>query len=198
MSYDYDLRAPLLRRGPRRRSLKPQITKDDIERCFDEWDSLPFQHALEQGLLDRAWQLLFDSAEQVLCYQSPEAIPRSADWQPVLPTCTVAGKRPERSAGLRALLKLQGRLLVAAQRPQDVALLSRITRSVRAVRQLVPELPFFDVIDDALLQQVKALVETYVQQEGAAAKARWRDRTHTDGSTAPRFVKRRADQVIAP
>ena len=54
--------------------------------------------------------------------------------------------RPERSPGLRALLKFQARIRVGVSRPHDVPLWQSIRRSLARVRAAVPELPYFQVI----------------------------------------------------
>ena len=81
------------------------------------------------------------------------------------------------------------------RRPGDQPLRNRIMRSLRGVRALVPELAYFRQVDQQMTTAVETLVNTYVQQEAAAAKKAWRRQTQDDIGTARAYVKRRADAV---
>ena len=97
-------------------------------------------------------------AEDLLCEADPAAVPRSAHWMPVTPSARPTGKRLERSAGLRALLKLLSRLQMGMHRPFDTPLWNRTVKSLAHVRRLVPELPSIRQADAASVAQVEALV----------------------------------------
>ena len=155
-----------------------------------------FYDALRTGDLDRAWQLLSDCAENALCVAGTSGTPRASAWDPSPPMLSRGGKSPERSASLRALLRLFSRVQVCLQRPFDVFLRDRIFRSLRGVRKLVPELPFANLIDDAFRQALQDLVDQYVQQENEAGRQRWRLRTRGNQGAARAYIKRRADQVL--
>ena len=115
---------------------------------------------------------------------------------PSSPSLRRSGKSPERSAGLRALLRLSSRVQVYLQRPFDVFLRVRIFRSLRGVRKLVPELPFTHLIDGAFHRALQDLVCQYVRQENEAGKQRWRLRIRDNECAARTYIKRRADQAL--
>ena len=194
-SYGFDFAAPRLKRGPRRRQLRDDLDTATLATAFDSWDQGPFLQAVEGGAIDKAWGLLSDVAESLLCQDDPQALPRSLEWLPTEPQIARPGKSPIRSPGLRALLKLVERLRVAMRRPGDQPLRNRIMRSLRGVRALVPELAYFRQVDQQMTTAVETLVNTYVQQEAAAAKKAWRRQTQDDIGTARAYVKRRADAV---
>ena len=194
-SYGFDFAAPRLKRGPRRRQLRDDLDTATLATAFDSWDQGPFLQAVESGAIDKAWGLLSDVAESLLCKDDPQALPRSSEWLPTEPQIARPGKSPIRSPGLRALLKLVERLRVAMRRPGDQPLRNRIMRSLRGVRALVPELAYFRQVDQQMTTAVETLVNTYVQQEAAAAKKAWRRQTHDDIGMARAYVKRRADAV---
>ena len=194
-SYGFDFAAPRLKRGPRRRQLRDDLDTATLATAFDSWDQGPFLQAVEGGAIDKAWGLLSDVAESLLCQDDPQALPRSSEWLPTEPQIARPGKSPIRSPGLRALLKLVERLRVAMRRPGDQPLRNRIMRSLRGVRALVPELAYFRQVDQQMTTAVETLVHTYVQQEAAAAKKAWRRQTQDDIGTARAYVKRRADAV---
>ena len=117
VSYTYDLSAPKLRRGPRRRLLQDALDPEVIAAEFANWDQGPFDEAIRAGNLDQAWALLSDVAEDLLCHSDSQATPCSRPWLASEPSCPNTGRSPGRSAGLRLILKLQTRLQVAQNRP---------------------------------------------------------------------------------
>ena len=196
VSYSYDLAVPRPRRGPARRPLRDDITAADRDIALAEWNSLPFSEALEREDVDTAWTLLSACAEDILCQPSARAVPRADCWEPFRPGAIVSGKQPERSAGLRALMRLRSRLRVALQRPFDAQLRASVGRSLYGVRRLVPELPFIGRLSAETLFQVQALVDRYQAQEQEAGRLRWKLRARADLSVARGYIKRRADLVL--
>ena len=197
VTYTFDSKAPLLRRGPRRRSLLPASSPESLEAQGEAWDDSAFPDACQGGDVARAWQVLSDWAEDLLCEADPAAVPRSAHWMPVTPSARSTGKRPERSAGLRALLKLLSRLQMGMRRPFDAPLWNRTVKSLAHVRRLVPELPSIRQADVASVEQVEALVNTYVEQERTAAKQAWKRTTRDSLAASRAYVKAKADQILA-
>ena len=192
-----DAEAPLLRIGPVRRCLKPSDMLQNLDVEFAQWDAFFFESICAAGDLDEAWRLLSNVAEDLVCVPDASAIPRSEAWQPrEAQRARCMGKRPERSPGLRALLKLQARIRVGVSRPRDIPLWQSIRRSLAHVRAAVPELPYFQVIDVSIAEPVDALVATYTQQEVKAAKVRWLRRAKDNLGVARSYVKRRADQQL--
>lgn len=103
-SYGFDFAAPRLKRGPRRRQLRDDLDTATLATAFDSWDQGPFLQAVESGAIDKAWGLLSNVAESLLCQDDPQALPRSSEWLPTEPQIARPGKSPIRSPGLRALL----------------------------------------------------------------------------------------------
>ena len=198
VAYEYDATQPLLRRGPRRRNCKADLSRSEVDRAFESWVDSAFEHALAAGDTDVAWRLLSDVAEDLLCDQDESALPRSSSWQPSAPKpASKLGKSPVRSEGLRALLQLQARLRVALDRAWDEPVRRRICRCLRGVRLLVPELPYFEHIGEAMLQEVSGLVQAYSKHERAVAKAHWKERMRSNAGAVRNFVKRRAEAILA-
>ena len=197
VGYSFGAEAPLLRIGPVRRSLKPLDMLQNLDVEFAQWDPLPFERACAESDLDEAWRLLSNVAEDLICVPDASAIPRSAAWRPrEAQMARCVGKRPERSSGLRALLKLQARIRVGVSRPHDVQLWQSIRRSLASVRASVPELPYFLVLDASISEPVDALAAAYTQQEVKAAKRSWIRRAKNKLGVARSYVKRRADQQL--
>ena len=97
--YGFDLRAPLLRGGPRRRQLVLDLPEDIIAEAFDGMNHDDFELAIKQGDVNLAWTTLSDMAEDLLGDVQPDAIPRSAHWEPTEPSFRrVVGSSIERSA----------------------------------------------------------------------------------------------------
>ncbi|CAE7475726.1 L96 [Symbiodinium sp. CCMP2592] len=195
VSYDFDFTAPRMRKGPRRRPHKADLDVGQLAAQLDSWDQAPFRQALEHGALDRAWALLSDVAEELLCTEDPRAVPRSTEWLPSEPAVGKLRKGPVGSPSLCALHKLVARLRVAMHRPFDQTLRARILRSLRGVRTLVPELPFFHEVDQTMTDVIERLVCTYEKQEAEAAKKAWQRQTREDLATARTYIKRRAEAV---
>ena len=196
VTYTFEARAPMLRRGPRCRALREDLSPEALEAMSEEWDDATFSAACNAGDLDRAWQVLSDWGEDLLCDHDPEAVPRSAPWTPSVPPIRRTGKQPERSAGLRALLKLLSRIDVCVARPFDAPLWNRITKSLANVRRLVPELPHITMADEATVARVEALVQVYFDQEREAAKKVWKRVTCISLSASRAYVKGKADQIL--
>ncbi|CAE7354146.1 unnamed protein product, partial [Symbiodinium sp. CCMP2592] len=196
VAYTYDV-APLMRRGPRRRVIRSDVTKEQAAASFAEWSPVALQAALEDCDVETAWALLSDSAEDALCDPDECAVRRSEHWHPQAPSLTPkSSKRPERSPGLRALLRLHSRLQTAVASPHHRQLQQCIWKSLRGVRQLVPELPYFTVIDQAMLTVVSDLVTAYVDAERKTSKAQWRHRVRSDITAARSYIKKRTDAIL--
>ena len=123
--------------------MRQDIPAETLESQSEAWDDAAFLSACRAGDLDEAWRLLSGWGEDLLCDPDSLAIPRSSVWTAAEPVVRCVGKRLERSAGLRALLKLLSRLRMAVAQPHDLALWRRIYKSLANVRRLVPELPPF-------------------------------------------------------
>ena len=183
--YDFCFQLQKPRHGPPRRPFCTSVSESDISAAVDCWCPRPFYDALRIGDLDRAWQLLSNCAEDALCVSGTSGNSRADAWDPSSPSLSRSGKSPERSAGLRALLRLSSRVQVYLQRPFDVFLRVRIFRSLRGVRKLVPELPFTHLIDSAFHRALQDLVCQYVRQENEAGKQRWRLRVRDNECSLP-------------
>ncbi|CAE6972781.1 L96 [Symbiodinium sp. CCMP2592] len=197
-TYAIDAPAPLV--GPRRRPARADLDKAAVATLCDKVDPAPLEEALVQMDLDGAWAFLSDVAEQLLCEPAASGcVARGASWHPREPANVLRpGKRPERSRGLRLLLKLQERLRVLTFRPADEQLAVRIRKSLRQIRLVVPELAFAPAgSETSLLPQVEELVAAYTRQEEEAKKLLWRARIRADTARVRAFVKRRADEQIA-
>ena len=195
VAYKFDATAPKLRRGPRRRQVDPHISFETLEAQSELWDDTAFNAACCVADTDRAWQILSDWGEELLCEIDPEAVPRSSDWLPAEPTGRCTGKRPERSASLRALLKLLSRLRACQAQPHNPQIWHRTARSLANVRRMVPELPHISRADGPTVALVEALVNAYSEQERQAAKQAWRRITRDSLPAARAYVKRKADQI---
>ena len=195
VSYGFDFAAPRLRKGPRRRTPGADLNPARLAVAFDSWDTAPLNQALEAGEVDRAWALLSDAAEDLLCPEDSQTTPCSADWQPEAPQVPKTGKSPHRSSALRALLKLVERLRVAMRRPYDLPLRARILRSLGGTRAKVPELAYYHHVSHQMAAEVEDLANVYVKQETAAAKQAWQHKAREDIGTARAYIKRRADAV---
>ncbi|CAE7306648.1 unnamed protein product, partial [Symbiodinium sp. CCMP2456] len=156
----------------------------------------PFTAACQEGDLDEAWRLLSDWGETLLCDPDPGAVPRSSPWLPAVPRQTPTGKQPERSAGLRALLKLLSRLRAAVAQPHLESLWNRIAKSLAFTRRLVPELPRIDRADQDTVECVAALAQQYSDQERDAARRLWKRTTRHSLAAARTYVKSKADQIL--
>ena len=82
-------------------------------------------------------------------------------------------------------------------RPFDDALWAKIRASLPRTRSLVPELPFFQTVDQDMLPLVDRLVSSYDAQEATLGKEAWKRRMHNDRHAAQAWVKRRADDTLA-
>ncbi|CAE7040599.1 unnamed protein product [Symbiodinium sp. CCMP2592] len=176
--------------------LSPPQPAEALEKKGELYDDAAFQTACQTGDLDEAWRLLSDWGEDLLCDPDPIAVPRSAAWTPAVPAAPRTGKCAERSAGLRALLKLLSRLRMAAAKPHDLPLWRRLAISLGNVRRLVPELPPIGKTDDATVAAVAALVQTYSEQEREAARRVWKRATRDSLAASRAYVKRKADQIL--
>lgn len=196
VTYTFEATAPLLRRGPRRRPVRQDIPAETLESQSEAWDDAAFFSACRAGDLDEAWRLLSGWGEDLLCDPDGLAIPRSSVWNAAEPAARCMGKRLERSAGLRALLKLLSRLRMAVAQPHDWALWRRICKSLANVRRLVPELPPIHQADAAVVERVAALAQAYSKQEREAARTLWKRTTRTSLDAARTYIKGKADQVL--
>ena len=198
--YTYALDAPRPWTGPRRRAACSDIKPSVLEAKCDQIDAAPFEAALASHDLDGAWRFLSDAAEDLLCEPlSAVCAPRASSWVPRQRKPTGrSGSQLEKSESLRLLLKLRERLRVLSLRTADAQLLGRIRRSLRQVRQKVPDLPYVPAGDElSLIPHVDRLASSFIRQEEEANKQVWRARARTDLARARSFVKRRADEQLA-
>ena len=176
--------------------MRQDIPAETLESQSEAWDDAAFLSACRAGDLDEAWRLLSGWGEDLLCDPDSLAIPRSSVWTAAEPVVRCVGKRLERSAGLRALLKLLSRLRMAVAQPHDLALWRRIYKSLANVRRLVPELPPIHRADAAVVASVATLAQAYWEQEREAARKLWKRTTRTSLDAARTYIKGKADQVF--
>ncbi|CAE7306335.1 pol [Symbiodinium natans] len=167
----------------------------------DDLDPFPLStltDLLVNDNLDEAWTLLSDWAEVFLGVHNPVA-PRSMPWQPVARSTpcgapSVAGHEP---APLSALRRLEQRLDQLIHRPWDQWLRGRISRSLRQVHHLVPELPHLDLdFPASALDQVVEMLKLHQKAHRAACLAKWRLKTTETVTGAVNWVKKRAEREV--
>ena len=196
--YSFEVTAPRLRTMPPRQPLNCNLEPDALNAKAAGADWSPFDRAMQQCDHDAAWAALSALGEHLLCDAGVCGVARHDRWDPAEPEVPKhTGKCLSRSAGLRALLRLQARLRMGAARPHDAALWTKIRVSLPRARALAPELPFFSNVGPDMLPVVDRLVSAYDAQEAALNKEAWRRRLSQDRLAAQAWVKRRADDTLA-
>lgn len=143
--------------------------------------------------MDRAWQLLSDSAEFALCVDARGCVPRSEAWSP---TQVVHGPRAARmpeSVELRRLRRLLRRLGHLRDHPEDWRLRQSLVQGARDLIRRTPVLHGLTV-HTALdyIETVEGLVHTIEADETTQRLRRWRDTMAVDRSAQRRWVKQQA------
>ncbi|CAE7531982.1 unnamed protein product, partial [Symbiodinium microadriaticum] len=196
VQYDFDFSAALPWVQPARNPIRKDITEREAEAFFSHVDASAFNEFLGRDDVDMAWQWLSDTAESCLC-QHIEHPMRSEPWEPsIIPRKRFQGC-VSGSRGYKALLKLQARLQVLANRPWDTALHQRLQSSLYHVRQLCPELPHLDLFAPEAAHVVQKLLQQYRQVEQQVMREQWRRCTQNDPSRIRSFVKRKVDAQVA-
>ena len=186
VQYDFDFSAALPWVQPARNPIRKDITEREAEAFFSHVDASAFNEFLGRDDVDMAWQWLSDTAESCLC-QHIEHPMRSEPWEPsIIPRKRFQGC-VSGSRGYKALLKLQARLQVLANRPWDTALHQRLQSSLYHVRQLCPELPHLDLFAPEAAHVVQKLLQQYRQVEQQVMREQWRRCTQNDPSRIRQF-----------
>ena len=179
-----------------------RLTREDPDevasRFAATWQADAFACLIQCGDVDSAWTQLSDAAEEALA-DGHRVVNRSDVWRPRCKDATSVAPsvHGHESQTLRVVRKLHNQLGQLCAQSHDHPLRRNVGVSLRNLRHLLPETPYFCLdCPEAAFQWCDQLHRELQAQEKQAALARWRQRLKEDSVAAAAWVKRKAAEFL--
>eukprot|EP00435_Cladocopium_sp_Y103_P018323 s4001_g4.t1 len=170
-----------------------------VASCFtDNWSQDDFDYAIQTLDVDKAWQLLSDSAEMSIFEDFTTGLSRAREWTPRKRLPRSKRVALTDSPRISQLRRLRRRIVQLGQTPNAARLRDKIARDLSNLVACFPDLSQIGyitaeqelhVVDQILLAQEKTDRDTALQ--------RWRDSLEPSLHRQSSWVKREAEQQFA-